>query len=183
MHPARVVIVCGLPGAGKTTRATELATRFGAVRMSPDDWLERLAVDVWDETVRGRIEAIQGDLTVDLLRAGTSIVVEWGTWMRSEREVLRRRAIDAGALVHLEFLDAPVDTLWERVRLRGREQRPGIGSRAITRDDIVAWSDTIERPDADELAMYDPLPPVTAGERPASPTYPYGGWGPQSRPR
>lgn len=183
MHPARLVVVCGLPGAGKTTRATELATRFAAVRMSPDDWLERLGIDVWDENVRSRIEAIQGDLAVDLLRTGASVIVEWGTWMRSERDGLRRRAIDAGALVHLEFLDAPVDTLWERVRSRGREQRPGIGSRAITRDDIEVWSDTIERPDADEFATYDPLPPVGAGERPPSASYPYGSWNPQSRPR
>jgi len=183
MHPARLVIVCGLPGAGKTTRAVELEVRFGAVRMSPDDWLERLGVDVWDEEARGRIESIQGDLAADLLRAGTSVVVEWGTWMRSERDALRQRAIDAGALVHLEFLDAPVDTLWERVTARGREQRPGIGSRAIVRDDIVAWSDTIERPDADELATYHPLPPVVAGERSASASYPYGSWNPQSRPR
>lgn len=177
MHPARLVIIGGLPGAGKTTRSIELADRFGAVRMSPDDWLERLGIDIWDEGARSRTERIQADLTVDLLRIGTSVIIEWGTWMRSEREALRDSARRAGALVHLEFMDAPLDLLWERVRTRGREQE--VGARAITRDDLVIWSDRIERPGDDELAGYDPLPPVVAGERPGSAGYPYGNCLPQ----
>lgn len=181
MHPARLILVCGLPGAGKTTRAVELEARFRAVRMSPDDWLDRLGIDIWDATARGRIEQLQGGLTTDLLRAGTSVVVEWGTWMRVERDALREAAARAGALAHLEFLDAPVDVLWERVRARGREQ--AVGSRAITRDDMIAWSNTIERPDADEFAAYDPLPPVVAGDRRSSTSFPYGGSAPPKRRR
>lgn len=181
MHPARLVIVCGLPGAGKTVRAEQLAARLGAVRVSPDDWLERLGIDIWDADARRRVERIQAELTSDLLRTGASVVVEWGTWMRSEREALRASALRSGALVHLEFLDAPLDVLWERIRSRGREQV--VGARAVTRDDLATWSHTIERPDDDELITYDPLPPVTAGEREGSASYPYGNWLPQSRPR
>jgi predicted kinase len=141
-----------------------LSERFGAVRMSPDDWLERLRVDIWDEEVRGRIERIQGELTSDLLSVGASVVVEWGTWMRAERDALRESALRSGALAHLEFLDAPLEVLWQRVRSRGHEQR--IGSRAVTHDDMVAWSATIERPNDNEIAGYDPLPPATDGNGP-----------------
>ena len=181
MHPARLVSICGLPGAGKTVRAGQLAARFGAVRMSPDDWLDRLGIDVWDEQARSRVERIQGELTSDLLRVGASVIVEWGTWMRSERDALGASARRAGALVHLEFLDAPIDVLWDRVRSRGREQH--VGARAITSDEMASWSDTIERPSAEEIAAYDPMPPVVAGERPGSVSYPYGSWLPQTRPR
>lgn len=176
MRPARLFIVCGLPGAGKTTRSTELSERFAAIRMSADDWMDGLDVDIWDEGVRQQVETIQGNVTMELLRTGTSVVIEWGTWTRSERDALRRRAAAVGALVHLEFLDAPLDVLWERVRDRAREQ--AVGSRAITRDDLHEWSGIIERPTADELAGYDPMPPVRAGERPGSPAFPYGNWTP-----
>ena len=174
MHPARLFVLCGLPGAGKTTRAIELEERFGAVRMSADDWLGRLGLDIWDEVTRAHIETVQRDLAEPILRTGTDVVVEWGTWARSERDTLQSLARRAGALAHLELLDAPLDVLWERVRERGHEQVAG--SRAITRDDLVAWSDTIERPTVDELHTYDPMPPVRAGERPGGPAFPYGSW-------
>ena len=51
-------------------------------------------------------------------------------------------------------------------------------SGTITRADIEEWSRLIERPRADELGSYDPMPPVRAGERPGSPAYPYGSWCP-----
>ena len=75
MHPARLFVVCGLPGSGKTTRAIELAQRFGAVRMSADDVLARLGVDIWDEATRARVEAVQCDETERLMRIGCSVVV------------------------------------------------------------------------------------------------------------
>ena len=35
----RLIIVCGLPGSGKTTLAKALENRLRAVRFSPDDWM------------------------------------------------------------------------------------------------------------------------------------------------
>jgi predicted kinase len=79
------------------------------------------------------------------------VVVEWGSWSRTERDELRIAARAVGAAVHLVFLDAPVDELWRRISERGREDPP------ITREDLEAWSQVIERPAADELALFDPL--------------------------
>ena len=45
--PGRLVIVCGLPGSGKTTLAKELSADGAAVRMSPDDWIEALDINLW----------------------------------------------------------------------------------------------------------------------------------------
>jgi len=177
MHPARLFILCGLPGAGKTSRALELCERFGAIRMSADDWMERLGTDLWDEDARARIERIQRGLTADLLRVGTNVVVEWGAWARFERDDLLAIAGGAGALAHLEFLDAPVDVLWHRVVDRARQ--PRLGGRAITRADMEEWSTIIDRPTSEELDSYDPIPAVTAGDRPGSPAYPYGTWRPE----
>ncbi len=180
MRPSRLFIVCGLPGSGKGPRAITLSERFGATRMSIDDWMERLGVDIWDQDVRAQIEAFQRDLTADLLRVGASVVIEWGTWARSERDVLLAIARDVGAFVHLEMLDPPLEVLWNRVQDRDRERE--VGSRGITRADMEEWSKIIERPTAGELADYDPMPPVTAGEHPGTPAYPYGNWRPDGTP-
>ena len=36
---ATLFLMVGLPGAGKTTRAKELAAEHGALRLSPDAWM------------------------------------------------------------------------------------------------------------------------------------------------
>jgi predicted kinase len=145
----RLIIVCGLPGSGKTTRAKALEARLRAVRFSPDEWLEALALDLYDEERRGRIEALQWRLARELLALGLVVVIEWGTWGRSERDALRLGARALGAAVELHYLDAPVDVLFERIRRRGMEHPP------ITREALVRWRAAFQAPDAEERALFD----------------------------
>ncbi|MEO6654243.1 MAG: AAA family ATPase [Ilumatobacteraceae bacterium] len=129
MHPARLFIVCGLPGSDTAARSIELAERFAAIRMTPDAWINDLGIDIWTEPTRARIERIQCDLAAEALRAGTSVVVEWGTRTRSERDDLRSLARSVGAFAHLELLDASIDELqaydpWPPVRAGDRPGSP-----------------------------------------------------------
>lgn len=144
-----LIIVCGLPGAGKTTMARSLACERSGVRMCPDEWLEVLDADLWDEPLRARIEQLQWGLSQELLRLGNVVIIEWGCWGREERERLRDQARLLGARVELVFLDPPLDELGRRIEARGQENPP------ITRRDLERWDALIERPDGDELAGYD----------------------------
>ena len=56
----RLIIVCGLPGSGKTTFAEMLESRLRAVRFSPDDWMDALSLNLHDEEMREKIEAFSG---------------------------------------------------------------------------------------------------------------------------
>lgn len=152
-HPGRLVVVTGLPGSGKTTLATELARSMPAVRMCPDDWMMSSGIDLWDDGVRGRIEAFQLDLALDLLRAGANVVIEWGVWTRGERDALRDAARAIGAAVELRYVTAPVDELWRRIVERDLEGR--WGARSITREELEGWSEAYEPPTDEELATYD----------------------------
>jgi predicted kinase len=151
---SRLVLVCGLPGSGKTTLAEKVAGEIGAARLSPDDWMRELGIDLFDQPARGRVEALQWELAQELLTLGTNVVIEWGFWTRAERDALREGARRLDAAVELHHLDEPVDVLWERVCARGREE--AWGSRAITREELEEWAAAFEAPDGAELALYDP---------------------------
>ncbi len=146
---SRLIIVCGLPGSGKTTHAKQLEQNLRAVRFCPDEWMNALEISLWDAEARERIEKLQWTLAQELLRLGQTVIIEWGTWARAERDALRNGARAIGAEVELHFLDASVDALFERIRGRNIESPP------ITMDDVVKWAAIFEHPTADEMALFD----------------------------
>jgi predicted kinase len=146
----RLIIVCGLPGSGKTTHAKQVERNLRAVRFCPDEWMNAMEIGLWEVEARARIEKLQWKLAQDLLRLGHDAVIEWGSWTRSERDALRTGARALGAAVELHFLDAPIDVLYDRIRRRNRESPP------VTRDDVMRWAEIFERPSAEEMALFDP---------------------------
>jgi predicted kinase len=145
----RLIIVCGLPGSGKTTAARDLAQRLGASRYDPDEWMTALSLDLYDEPRRATIEAIQWQAALAILKLGGTAIVEWGTWGRSERDTLRLGARAVGAAVELVYLEAPADVLFERIQRRNRETPP------VSRDMLEQWMAKFQAPTADEFALYD----------------------------
>ena len=146
---ARLIIVCGLPGSGKTTYAAKLEAELRAIRFCPDDWMDALSLDLWDERMRERIESLQWQLGQQLLARDLAVIVEWGTWGRSERDALRLRARELGAAVELHYLSAPVEVLFERVQRRGLENPP------ITREHCLQWAEAFQAPTTEEQALFD----------------------------
>src|SRR5262245_47911881 len=102
--PSGLIIVCGLPGSGKTTHAKSLEHSLSAVRLSPDEWMHALGINLWDESTRTKIEALQWSFARQLLSAGLTVIIEWGTWAKSERDALREQAKSLGATVELHYL-------------------------------------------------------------------------------
>src|SRR5438477_11704892 len=96
---ATLIIVCGLPASGKTTRAKLLQARLGAIRLCADEWMDALALDLYDAARRETIEALQWKLAQELLAKSLTVIIEWGTWTRCERDTLRLGARALGAAV------------------------------------------------------------------------------------
>src|SRR6266699_2394224 len=145
----RLIIVCGLPGSGKTTHAKLLERRLRAVRFCADEWMDALAVDMYDEEARGKIEALQWKFGQELLELGLTVIIEWGTWGRSERDTLRLGARALGAAVELHYLSAPMDVLFDRIQGRGLEKPP------IERDALSRWFEMFQAPTPEEMALFD----------------------------
>ena len=145
----RLIIVCGLPGSGKTRLARAIESTVEAIRFCPDEWMEALSIDLYDEETRGKIEALQWQFAQDLLKLGFAVIIEWGTWARSERDTLRLKARELGAGVELRYLTAPPDVLFERLQHRARENPP------IKQDELRRWSKIFQEPTPEEMELFD----------------------------
>lgn len=146
---SRLIIVCGLPGSGKTRLAQAIESSVEAIRFCPDEWMAALSIDVYDEESRAKIEALQWQLAQDLLTLGLTVIIEWGTWARRERDTLRIKARALGAGVELRYLTAPLEVLFERLQHRAQENPP------IEREALSRWSQIFEVPTPEEMALFD----------------------------
>jgi len=145
----RLIVVCGLPGSGKTTHAIQLESKLGGIRLNADEWMAPLGIDLYDEEMRAKIEALQWKLAQRLLKLGMTVIIEWGTWGRAERDALRESARALGAAVELHYLPAPVEVLFERIQRRGMESPP------IERESLEQWARIFQTPTTEEMALFD----------------------------
>jgi predicted kinase len=158
MNEARLILTCGLPGAGKTTLAKQVARDRAAVRLTKDEWLVALGSNPWDEPTQEKMERELWRLAQEILRLGLSVVLDFGLWARVERDEFRAVARSLGVGVELHYLNAPTEELWRRIDARNSE--PPWDSYPITRTHLDEWTASFQAPDDAELALFD-LPPTS----------------------
>jgi predicted kinase len=153
---ARLLLMCGLPAAGKTSLARRLATDRSALRLTQDEWLIALGSSPWEASTRERVDGELWRLAQEVLHLGLSVVLDFGLWARIERDEMRSVARALGVGVELHYLDVPTDELWRRIEARNLEIP--WNSYPIGRVDFDEWLRIFQAPDAAELALFDPPP-------------------------
>lgn len=142
-------LMCGLPGAGKTTLAKQLERERHALRFTPDDWIASLHIDPYDEAKRAEIEALQWQIASRALELGIDVVLDFGVWRRRERDEFRARAKALGADTEIRFLDVPREELLARLATRGAA--PPAGAFHVSAPELDEYTKSFEPPTPDEL--------------------------------
>jgi predicted kinase len=131
-----VHLLAGLTGSGKTTYARRLEAE-GVLRLSVDEEVfarhGRYGVDYPEHEYPERERPVVRDIRnrlAEAVRAGRSVVLDYGLWLRTEREEYKKLVEDAGGtwrLIHLK-----VDKAELLRRLAERNQRSATDANALT---------------------------------------------------
>lgn len=152
---ATLHLIVGLPCSGKTTLAKQIELERSALRLTPDEWIERLfdpdsPVEVLD-AARDPMESLLWDIAAKVLLLGGDVILDFGFWSRAERDDFRSRAARLGAQCRLHFLNISEVELFKRLRARNA-QLPS-GTFRIDEERVKAWSKLFEPCAEDELRL------------------------------
>src|SRR4051812_9087731 len=146
-------VMVGLPAAGKTTRARELASERNALRLTPDEWMIPL---FGQEQPEGKRNVLEGRLiwvALSALRVGVNVVVDFGVWGKDERSALRALAASIGATCELVYLQVDDEEQWRRIQARSLTHAETTFD--MTQADLQRWRNIFQPPDAAELERAD----------------------------
>src|SRR5580692_10725551 len=143
---ATMFLMVGLPGAGKTTRANELAAAHRALRLTPDHWMIPLFGDSMADGKRFVLEGRLISVALQALSLGTSVVLDFGLWGRDERSALRWLARSAGAACQVIYL--PVSRDVQLARIAHRQATAPHQTFPMSEADVDRWREQFQVPDA-----------------------------------
>ena len=149
--------ICGLPCSGKTTYAKRLEREVCALRLTPDEWHTQLfGHDVLEDEHHTRhdlIESLLLTVAERVLALDRDVILDFGFWIKREREDLRAWAVERGVRTEFHFLEVSQEALFER--LAGRNAALPGGASRIPKSLMKAWLPLFEPPDLSELETYD----------------------------
>ncbi|MES1171188.1 MAG: ATP-binding protein [Actinomycetota bacterium] len=156
--PVTLYVLTGLPGAGKSTHAAALAASTGARHVAMDDAVVAAGLSLVDYDARFALQPRVEASIPGLLAAGESVIAEFGSWTREERDRLRGLGDGLGVRTELHWVDAPLEVCRERILARG-----GLGAEDLAGSILDSSLEFYERPSDDEAAAYDAFERLSTG--------------------
>ncbi len=154
MQAGTLHFVSGRLAAGKTTLARRLAAEHRGVLFCEDVWLAELSDGIasFEDYLKWsrRCRAVMGPLIVDVLRAGTSVVMDFAGNRVEERAWVRGLAEVAGGGVVLHFLDVDEEECLRRLMVRNESKPEGLYFASTTEAEFRAICGYFQAPRDDE---------------------------------
>lgn len=155
---ARLILVCGPTGVGKTTHSLALAKEIEAIRFSIDPWMQTLfAKDMavldfeWMMERVNRCSDQIWQVSEQILSIDGNVILDLGFTTKAQRDVFANRAKELGIDPEIHYLCAAKDTRKQRVEKRNTEKDPSVFAFEVTDMMFDFMEPRFEVPDEEEL--------------------------------
>jgi predicted kinase len=120
---AKVIILCGMIASGKTYYANQLKTKTGAVILSVDELLLQLSDSCLGELhddIAFRCEHYLYGLAEQLTAMGRDVVIDYGYWLKKERDAARQYFRSRNIPMELHYFIASEEIRKKRLKQRNK---------------------------------------------------------------
>ena len=155
---ARLILVCGPTGVGKTTYSLSLAKESGAIRFSIDPWMQTLfSKDMVSLDYSWMIERVKRcceqiwEVSEQILTLSGNVVLDLGFTTKEQRDLFSNRAEELGINAEIHYLDAPKDIRRKRIKKRNLEKDPSVYAFEVTDMMFNFMEPRFEVPSQEEL--------------------------------
>jgi predicted kinase len=155
---ARLILVCGPTGVGKTTYSLSLAKEIEGIRFSIDPWMQTLfSKDMTELDFSWMMERVNRcsdqiwQVSEQILAINGNVILDLGFTTKEQRDVFSNRAKKLGINPEVHYLDAPTSTRKLRVKQRNIEKDPSVYAFEVTDMMFNFMEPRFEVPDQQEL--------------------------------
>ena len=123
---AKVIMTCGRICCGKSTYARKLQENRNAVILSIDEITLAMFPEGTGEmhdTYVNRAEQYLLALSLQILKSGVDVILDWGLWTRAQRERLRAFYTEHGVENEIHYLRISTEEWERRIRKRNTQQK------------------------------------------------------------
>lgn len=157
---AKVIMICGKICCGKSTYAKRLCGEQGAVLLSIDEIMLEMfgqhTGEMHDEYA-ARTEKYLLEKSVEIISSGINVVLDWGSWTKAKRAMIREHFTSRGIDFELHYLDVP-DSVWQSRIVKRNSAVSEDGDSAYYVDENLAakFKSIFEPPTDDEIDVLIP---------------------------
>jgi len=155
---ARLILVCGPTGVGKTTHSLSLANEIKAIKFSIDPWMHTLfSKDMTSLDFEWMMERVHRcseqiwQVSEQILALNGSVILDLGFTTKAQRDIFAHRARELGINPEIHYLNASKDTRKQRVDKRNTEKDPSVYVFEVTDMMFNFMEPRFEVPDEEEL--------------------------------
>jgi len=154
MERGTLHFISGRLAAGKTSLARRLIADHKAVLFCEDVWLSKLSdgISSFDDYLKWsrRCRSVMGPLITDILRAGSSVVLDFAGNRIDERAWALHLSEEAGSPHVLHFLDVDEEECLRRLLLRNQSKPNGLYFASTTEAEFRAICKYFQLPKPEE---------------------------------
>ena len=155
---AKAMLICGKIASGKSVYSERIRKSEQAVMLSVDELvLSVLGNDLGakHDEVTERIQAYFFEKSLEIITAGTHVLLDWGFWTKEKRSAARAFYESRGITCEFHYIDVPNDVWRRNIELRNAAVLEGRSDAYFVDDGLMLKLQSLfETPDREEIDIW-----------------------------